>query len=67
MCVVGSIIESLDKEDADALIDAIEQLSNGSAPFSTSWLHRILISEGHRLGNATLLRHVTKGCVCATK
>lgn len=66
-CVVGVIIDSLEKDDSKALEDAIAQLAAGSAPFSAAWLQRILISEGHKISENSLSKHINKRCACATK
>lgn len=66
-CVVGNLIDSLNEEDAKALVNALDQLQNGSAPFSAAWLQRVLVSEGHKVGPNSVTRHINEGCSCATK
>ena len=66
-CAVGTIIDSLDPDDADALNDAIEKLASGTAHFSAAWLHRVLLSEGHKIAENTFSKHVNQRCTCATQ
>lgn len=64
LCAVGSIAEGMEEQDRNAVYDAIERIRSNEPGYSASWLHRVLISEGHKIGQSTLLRHVAKGCAC---
>lgn len=66
-CVLGTIIDSLESDDAKALNDAIEKLGSGTAHFSAAWLHRIIVSDGHKVSENSLSKHVNKRCSCATQ
>lgn len=66
-CVVGKIIDSLDKKDSESVNEAIEQVREGTAPFSAAWLRRTLMSEGHSFGESTFSRHIAKGCTCESE
>lgn len=66
-CAVQALIDDFDDKDKEAVNSAIEKIRAGEPGFSSSWLHRILVSEGHKVGSSTLMRHVSKGCSCESK
>jgi hypothetical protein len=66
-CAIGIIINSLSQEEQEAVNSAIEKIRSQEPGFSASWLHRVLMSEGHKIGQSTLMRHVAKGCACESK
>lgn len=66
-CAVQTLINSIDEDDARALQTALGQLSDRSANFSVSWLHRTLIEQGYKIGASTLSRHINGGCACESQ
>lgn len=66
-CAVQALINGLDETDSTAVTSAIEKIRAQEPGFSSSWLHKILVSEGHKIGASTLMRHVSKGCSCESK
>ena len=62
ICTVSLIKEKLSKDDADALIKA---LNDDSIP--TAFIYRALKSEGHVIHDKSLGRHRRKECRCDFK
>lgn len=66
-CQLGVFIEGLDKKDVEAIENAIEKIRTREVGYSIGWLHRVLLSEGKRIGASTIQRHVNGECACGTK
>jgi hypothetical protein len=67
-CVTQQLLDKLLPEEAEQTRLILDSLGSNKGDYTASWLQDTLLSEGYRVGNASLLRHARKVCCCyATK
>lgn len=59
LCKVGVLLETLPEGEADALLGAFRDKGMSSAA-----IHRVLVSEGYRVGRTTVKAHRRGDCCC---
>ena len=58
VCVFGKIISSLDKEDFDAVVEAVAKKHSGYS------IAEALRAGGHKIAASTVTLHIKEGCAC---
>lgn len=68
-CVTQQLLDRLLPDEAEQTRLILDSLGSNKGDYTANWLQNTLLSEGYRVGNASLLRHARKVCCCyyATK